>query len=109
MHVHWGPPLDALLAETPEPVDVVLREPPSSIPLFLPGVAPHVVAVLLPEPGNVLVDQRETPYPLRALPEIQVRHQQPSGPAVLWREPLTVPARAAPPRPQTCCRVGSTA
>src|SRR5256885_9319231 len=91
MHVHWGPPLDALLAETPEPVDVVLREPPPPIPLFLPGIAPHVVAVLLPEPGNVLVDQREAPYPLRALPEIQVRHQQPGGPAMLGCEPVTVP------------------
>src|SRR6267378_7078168 len=86
-----GPPLDALFAETPQPVDVVLREAPSPIPLFRPRVAPHVIAVLLPESGDVLVDQRETPYPLRALPEIQVRHQQPGGPAVLGCEPLAVP------------------
>ena len=50
-----------------------------------------MVAVLLPEAGHVLIDQREAPYPLRALPEIQVRHQQPGGPAVLGHEPLPVP------------------
>src|SRR5882672_12588797 len=86
-----GPPLDALLAETPQPVDIVLCEPSSAIALFRPRVAPHVVAVLLPEPGNVLVHQREAPYPLRALPEIQVWHQQPGGAAVLGHEPFTIP------------------
>src|SRR6266699_2474902 len=35
--------------------------------------------------------QGSPPYPLCALPEVQVRHEQPGGPAVLWREPLTVP------------------
>src|SRR3989441_10188217 len=53
----------------------------------------YVVAVLLPEAGHVLVDQRDPSYPLGALPEIQVRHQQPGGPAVLGREPLTVPPK----------------
>src|SRR3989454_499998 len=84
-------PLTALLTETPQPIDIVLGEPAAPIPLFLPGIASHVVAVLLPEAGHVLIDQREAPYPLRALPEIQVRHQQPGGPAVLGHEPLTAP------------------
>src|SRR5256885_6751131 len=61
MYVHSSP-LTALLAETPQPVDIVLGEPPSPIPLFLPRIAPHVVAVLLPEAGHVLIDQREAPY-----------------------------------------------
>src|SRR5258708_19466070 len=90
MYVHKSP-LNALLAETPQPIDIVLGESPSPIPLFLPRVAPHVVAVLLPEAGHVLIYQCEAPCPLRALPEIQVRHQQPGGPAVLGHEPLTVP------------------
>src|SRR2546430_4207815 len=63
MYVHRFP-LTALLTETPQPIDVVLGEPPSPIPLFLPRIAPHVVAVLLPEAGHVLIDQREAPYPL---------------------------------------------
>src|SRR2546427_6584554 len=75
MYVHRFP-LTALLTETPQPIDVVLGEPPSPIPLFLPRIAPHVVAVLLPEAGHVLIDQREAPYPLRALPEIQVRSEE---------------------------------
>ena len=53
------------------------------VPLLAPGVAALVVAELLPEPEVVLDRQREPPDPLRALPEVQVRHQEPGGTAVL--------------------------
>src|SRR5690606_18425980 len=62
----------------------------SPVPLLLPGVAVEVVAVLLPEPGLVELLHREPVDPLRALPEVQVRHEQPGGAAVLRIERLPV-------------------
>src|SRR5215213_8232825 len=47
------------------------------VPLLPPRVAAVVVAVLLPEPGLVPGHEGEPADPLGALPEIQVRHQQP--------------------------------
>src|SRR4051812_10590837 len=60
------------------------------VPLFLPRVAEQVIAVGLPEPRLVLVLQLEPAHPLRALPEIEMRHEQPSGSAVLRLQWLTV-------------------
>src|SRR5207245_2447499 len=48
--------------------EVVGRGPIPAVPFFCPGIAPHVIAVLLPEPGHVGIEQCEAPDPLRALP-----------------------------------------
>src|SRR6187549_2029704 len=56
------------------------------VPLFLPRVAPVVVAVALPETLLVVVEQGQPRHPLRALPEVQVRHEQSHGTAVVARE-----------------------
>src|SRR2546426_8661303 len=53
-------PLTALLAETPQPIDIVLGEPAAPIPLFLPGIASHVVAVLLPHARRSLRSEEHT-------------------------------------------------
>src|SRR4051812_47643768 len=58
----------------------------SSVPpvaLFLPWVAVVVVAVALPEPWLVLLCQLQAAHPLGALPEVEVRHEQPRRAAVL--------------------------
>src|SRR5437868_12905467 len=60
------------------------------VPLFQPRVAENVIAVGLPETRLVLVLQPEAAHPLRALPEVEVRHQQPRRPAVLRLERLAV-------------------
>ena len=53
------------------------------IALLLPGVAVVVVAVALPEAGLVVVVEPMPAHPLGALPEVQVRDEQPRRPAVL--------------------------
>src|SRR3954467_2330392 len=60
------------------------------VPLLPPGVAEVVVPVLLPEAGLVARHQRQLADPLRALPEVEVRHQEPDGAAVLDRQRLAV-------------------
>ena len=50
----------------------------------------------LPEARLVLVTQLEAAHPLRALPEVQVRHQQAGGAAVLGIERLAVIAECNP-------------
>src|SRR5262245_46411882 len=60
----------------------------ASVPLLFPRVAVHVVAVGLPEAGLVVVAQLEPAHPLGALPEVEVRNEQPRGPAVLRFERL---------------------
>ena len=57
----------------------------SGIALLQPGVAVVVVAEALPEPRPVVLHEREGVDPLRALPEVEVRHQQPGRAAVLRR------------------------
>src|SRR3954454_334824 len=58
------------------------------VPLFLPGIAVVVVAVALPEAGRILLRELQATDPLRALPEVQVRHEQPRRPAVLGSQRL---------------------
>src|SRR4051794_5409631 len=60
------------------------------IPLLPPRVAQVVVAVLLPEAGLVAGHQRELGDPLRALPEVEVRDEQPDRAAVLDGQRLAV-------------------
>src|SRR3954462_4465791 len=74
---------------------------PRSIPpiaLLFPWVAVVVVAVGLPEAGLVVVAQLEAADPLRALPEVQMRDQQPRRAAVLGLERLP-PVLVGDPRP----------
>src|SRR5206468_940608 len=52
------------------------------VPLLQPRVAQLVVAALLPEPRLVVVEQPDAADPLRALPEVQVRHEHPDRAAV---------------------------
>src|SRR3954469_7153247 len=80
---------------------VAVRQPPlgadgrvassvTLVALLAPRVAAVVVAVLLPEPGLVTGHERQPVDPLGALPEEQVRPQQPDRPAVLGRQRLAV-------------------
>ncbi len=43
-----------------------------------------VIAKRLPEAWFILIDQAQSPHPLGALPEVEVRHQQACRAAVLW-------------------------
>jgi hypothetical protein len=58
--------------------------------------APVMSAVGLPETWLVAVEQFQAPHPLRALPEVQVRHEQASRAAVLGFERLAVVAERHP-------------
>src|SRR5262249_60356889 len=60
------------------------------IPLFLPRITAVVVAVGLPEPGLVVVEELQPANPLGALPEVEVRDEQPGGTTVHRLERLAV-------------------
>src|SRR5215207_8968416 len=60
------------------------------VALLEPWIAAVVVAVALPEPLHVVVEQLDPGDPLGRLPEVQVRHQHAHGAAVLGRERLAV-------------------
>src|SRR6478672_7446246 len=60
------------------------------VPLFQPWVTPVVVAVALPESLLVMIHQGDPGDPFCALPEVQVRHQQPYRPAVIGRQWLAL-------------------
>src|SRR3954454_4467280 len=65
---------------------------PRSVPLvalLFPGIAVVVVAIGLPEARLVVVAQLEPADPLRALPEVQMRDEQPGRAAVLGLERLS--------------------
>src|SRR5262245_28030563 len=52
------------------------------VPLFLPGVAVAVVAERFPETTLVVIHEAQSPHPLGALPEVQMRHKQPGWTAM---------------------------
>src|SRR5690606_20496419 len=56
------------------------------VPFLAPGVATVVVAVPLPETRLVVVHELHAGHPLGALPEVQVRNQQPYRSAVFDRQ-----------------------
>src|SRR6266542_1064959 len=66
------------------------------VPLFAPWVTVVVVAEALPEARLVAVEQPDPADPLGALPEVQVRHQQPRRPAVLGLQVLAAEAEGDP-------------
>src|SRR5206468_11370501 len=68
--------------------EAIVTDGPSvaAVALFEPLVAAVVVAQRLPEAGHVAVDQAEAADPLRALPEVAPRDDEPGRAAVLWRE-----------------------
>src|SRR5215203_783931 len=59
-------------------------------PLVAPGVAVVVVAQGLPEAEDVVGGELQSPHPLGALPEVQVRHEQASRAAVYRLQGLPV-------------------
>src|SRR5436305_11635700 len=59
------------------------------VSLFLPRIAVVVIAVPLPEAGLVVVEHLESRNPLRALPEVEMRYEQPRGAAVFDRQRFT--------------------
>src|SRR5207302_5977114 len=63
------------------------------IALFEPRVAPVVVAVLLPKPRLVVVEELQPGHPLGALPEVEVGDEQPGRTTVLDRKgpPVVAP------------------
>src|SRR4051794_22438611 len=75
---------------TPGPRTAPSRGSVTLVPLLTPGVAQVVVPVLLPEPGLVARHQCQPADPLRALPEVEVGHQQPDGATVLYRQRFAV-------------------
>src|SRR6202008_744742 len=60
------------------------------VALLAPGVSVVVVADALPEAGLVLLLELQAPYPLGALPEVEVGDQQPGRSAVLGLELVPV-------------------
>src|SRR3982074_1185946 len=57
-----------------------------AVALFLPGIGVVVVAVALPEAEDVVVEELEAADPLRALPEVALRDEEPERPAMLRLE-----------------------
>src|SRR5262245_21039546 len=60
------------------------------VPLFLPRLTVYVIAVGLPEPRLVLIEQAEPAHPFGALPEVEVGDEQPRRAAVLGVEGLAL-------------------
>src|SRR5436309_3750240 len=52
------------------------------VALLGPRVGVHVVAVLLPEARRIDVEELERAQPLRRFPEVELRQDEPQGPAV---------------------------
>src|ERR687897_1552084 len=101
----WASPGRRAAASPPEPSRGPSRRrwPPASAPpsvtpvaLLTPWVAVVVVADALPEAGLVLVAEPQAPHPLGALPEIQVRDQQPRRTAVFGLEILALETERHP-------------
>lgn len=63
------------------------------IPLLFPRIGAHVVAVDFPESRRVDVQELQRADPLRALPEIQLRNDEPARSAVVGLEVLAIVLR----------------
>src|SRR5256885_10578252 len=65
----------------------------AAVALLFPRVAADVIAEGLPESGCLFLGEVQPTDPLRALPEVEVRHHEPSRAAVLgieWRPVVLV-------------------
>src|SRR3954468_22872308 len=60
------------------------------VALLPPRVTAVVVAVGLPEAGLVVVEDLQSPHPLGALPEVEMRNQEARGAAVLGSQRLAL-------------------
>src|SRR5260370_8247038 len=60
------------------------------VALFPPWVSAYVVAVRFPQPRLLLVLEGDAAHPLRALPEIEVWHEQAQRAAMLGMQRLAV-------------------
>src|SRR3954453_20945829 len=69
---------------------VATRQSVALITLFKPGISAIVVAERLPEARLDVVHEVQPAHPLRALPEVQVRDEQPGRAAVLGLEVVAV-------------------
>src|SRR4051812_41022473 len=72
----------------------------TGVALLEPWIAAVVVAVLLPEPGLVVVEQGQLGDPLGGLPEVQVGDQQAGGTAVVDRQRPAVDLPRDPGSPE---------
>src|SRR4030042_4069741 len=68
----------------------LLASTSAGIALLFPGVAPHVIPRRLPEARLVVLSERQTPYPLRALPEVPGGEQKTERASRLRRQRLAV-------------------
>src|ERR1700677_2287322 len=57
---------------------------------FLPRVAMHVVPVPFPKSSLVAIQKFQAGDPFRALPGVQLRHDQPGRPAMLFGQRLAI-------------------
>src|SRR5437868_12116549 len=60
------------------------------VPLLVPRISPHVVAVALPEAGAVAVGEFEAAEPLGAFPEVEVGDDETERAAVVGGQRLAV-------------------
>src|ERR1035441_845961 len=67
-----------------------LFETRSAVALLAPGIAVHVVAVLLPEAGAVAIHDFDARQPFGAFPCIEPRHDQTRRTAMLGRNRLAI-------------------
>src|SRR5678815_5129182 len=58
----------------------------AGVPLFTPRVPVVVIAERFPEPGLLTLHEMHPPHPFRTLPEVEMRHREARGTAVLRRE-----------------------
>jgi hypothetical protein len=61
--------------------------------LFFEGITIHVIAVLFPKAGDVVIQEFKATHPLHGLPPVEVRHDQPQRIAVIGREWFAVMMR----------------
>src|SRR5690348_10807673 len=60
------------------------------VPLFAPRIAVAVVSIHLPESRLVVLHETQAAYPLRGLPEIQMRYEEARGPSVFRVERFAI-------------------
>src|SRR5207245_7687063 len=73
-------------------IDTPLAVPP--VALFFPRVTPVVIAIPFPEPRLVARRELDPPKPLRALPGVEPRDDEPRRRAMLRGERLAVRAKS---------------